>query len=389
MSKDPLKSLKKCLVMLSSPSYLKDFQSLSPKTLSLTDLPDLIMELSIFLNNDCEQAFSLFTTSENPFFEDDTLNPSSFTFSQFTKRISYFLMYQYYMVHGFENGLEALKNYLLGKPIDETPKYNYKPPEEIEENAENHEVFEDFTERAGIRNPFVLEILKENSEIMRSVFDVYCEDGKVDVRKCAIALNEIFMACMWKIVESEVNRFQRLVFLYFPVREVQDYYYKLLDDEHIAELDKLGLDYKVFYPKITFYQFLLVFEAWIDSKYPQSEFQEKILEDLEYYTKDSKGMLTETFQTIVKGLENAYIQSLQAENLKDPNKYEIENINNIYKKYNKPLSLKFFIDFLVDYEILGNPTEKYRFIKKKQAKTVYTRICLNCMSQPQFLVTIT
>lgn len=386
MSKDPFKSLKKNLAKLSSPTYLKDFKSLSPKTLSLPDLPDLIMELSIFLNNDCEQAFSHFTTQENPFFEDDTLNPSSFTFSQFTKRISYFLMYQYYMAHGFENGLEALKNYLLGKPIDETQKYIYKPPEEIEKIDE---VFEDFTGNAGIRNPFVLEILRENSETMRSVFDVYCEDGKADVRKCAIALNEIFVACMWKIVESEVERFQRLVFLYFPVRQVQDYYYKLLDDEHTAELDKLGLDYKVFYPKITFYQFLLVFEAWVDSKYPQNEFQEKILEDLEYYTKDSKGMLTETFQTIVKGLENAYIQSLQAENLKDPNKYEIENINNIYKKYNKPLSLKFFIDFLVDYEILGNPTEKYRFIKKKQAKTVYTRICLNCMSHPQFLVTIT
>ena len=186
---------------------------------------------------------------------------------------------------------------------------------------------------------------------------------------------------------TDIQRFQRLSYILFPAKQIPDYFYKLLEPDHIKQLESLKIDYKILYSKITIWQFFRIFEIFVETKPDLDAVQIKLLKDLKKYEKFLKRKPSDLIKNVINSLIKAYFD--YNSDSSRINNQESQIIQNIFKIYDRPLSLQIFLEFLKDFGIVGNPFCAIRFLKSRQARRVYNKICLNGMSFSQFKVKAT
>jgi hypothetical protein len=353
---------------------------------SLFELKEILKDISVVLCVDCCGAYEYFKSPSNPDFPRDVLNPYSFDFLCFKLRLKSFLLKQIYLIQGHENGLQA---YIESKIALETPLpaiTSVKTEVQAEKPAEK--VLIEPCSAIGPLGPnksLMNSIISEFSEEIRCVFSIYCENELIDIRNAVSVLNEMVCIGIINLSTNELQRFQRLGHILHPATRIQDYYYKLLDPEHLVELERLGIDYKTLYPKICIQQFIGLLDFFLKTL-QMDAIQQLIVEDIKYYKAKYAESPAKTVKNTLKSLYCAYKDYTDSKNYFKVTEKENKLIKQLYEAYNQPMSLKVFLDFLQDYEIIGSPFTCYRFIKRKQAKAVYTRLCLNAMSLSQFTV---
>lgn len=235
--------------------------------------------------------------------------------------------------------------------------------------------------KINIKNQRLLQIIEFSNEEIFTIFLVYARNEVLDIRDTSKVLYEIFLCDLILISDYDLERFQRLSFYIYPVRQIAEFYHKLLEKDTIEELNKINIEITVFYPKIGFSDFILLIECFLETQEEFDSFQRRITADIHMYKQEPE---IEKVAGIIQALSYAYFEYRRGKYLTVD--YENKFINEIYMAYNRPLSLKVYLQFLQDFEILGNPNENYRFIKLKEAKNIYSQICLNAMSLTQFKV---
>ena len=219
------------------------------------------------------------------------------------------------------------------------------------------------------------------------IFQVYSKNNLINIKESSLVLNEIFTAMSLTLEISEIEKFQRISYIYFPARKISDYFFKLLDEDHLEELEKLRINYKVYYPKISLAELCMIFDIVLLELYPEFKSQQRLIKkNMQIYKEfaDNAANKKNNLNTDINKYNS--LQKIESNQSYEISLFEKKMINNIYSTYNSPFSLKEFLKFLLDYDIIGNPLYQYRFILKNQAKQIYTHICLNSMSFLQFTV---
>ena len=151
---------------------------------SLLELPKILEELSLIVCVDCTKAFDYFRTPLNSDDKTDVMNPFSFGFFEFRKRIENFFLKEIYLVEGFENGLENFINdFRPSIPVF----YNKENIKKSENSSNFQEKTSEINEnevitKANLKNPLVLAIVTSYSSEIFYIFETYANNNKIDIR---------------------------------------------------------------------------------------------------------------------------------------------------------------------------------------------------------------
>ncbi|CAG9314041.1 unnamed protein product [Blepharisma stoltei] len=378
------------------------------KPITLEKVKKILKELSIAFTYDFAQAHTYFQKKTNKNDPDDIIDPNNIRFESFKRRLGNYILEKAYDITGYEGGVAQLIEDTRHQPtekfsIQESTKEGSFIDEDVPQTNQNEAALP----KRESKNTWISKKLEEHKKEIEEVFNTNFNQlqGLMDIRVCKEIVQNIFEITKVDVAEKEIKKIFRYMDKQYPPKKCDENELLELRPEAIEELAKLGIDPSLVFPKISLDEILDIIETWAETSVEpiQDDNILKINKTIKEYTEICRLMAindqnTKPIEILISNLEKE-LKDYKANKEKIAEKEVLgkqkDNLKGIFQFYSQVkmlgksstfeeikdnqsvLTLPRFIQFCIDFNLIGIPSQQCRFISKDEVKIVFKRVSVS------------